>query len=96
VLVARFRISPAQFAAAAMYSAAFPLSGLIGDGVQILCLFATMPFLPLGYLIGHVFVAVTGSPGAYSFGLFLAVLLQVWLLLAAFTRTPPQTQEPDQ
>jgi len=79
----RIHLSPLQVVGAIAYSAAFPLSGLVGGGLQMLCLFATMPFLLLGYLFGHLGVALTGQGAIYPFALFLAVLLQVCAVLLA-------------
>lgn len=71
-----------QIVAVVLYSAAFPLAGLVGGSVATVALFATMPFLFVGYLVGSIAVAIVGVEAAYSVGLFFATYIQVWLLLA--------------
>ena len=78
----RFLISKWQTIAAVIYAIAFPLSNLIGGGIQIFALFATAPFLYLGYIVGWLAVSVFESPEAFTFGAALATFIQVWLLLA--------------
>ena len=79
-------VSLTQAIAAIAYASAFPLSQLVGGGLLIACLLLTAPFLAVGYVVGYAFVAVFGTSAAYPFGLFLAVLVQVWCLLAYWNR----------
>ena len=82
----RFLISKPQAIGAFIYAIAFPLSNLIGGGVQIFFLIATAPFLALGYIVGGLTVSIFGSPNAYLFGLVAAIFLQVWALLALWNQ----------
>ena len=75
-------VSLKQAIAAVAYASAFPLSQLVGGGVLAACLLLTAPFLAVGYVVGYAFVAVFRTNSAYPLGLFLAVLVQVWALLA--------------
>ena len=77
----RLLISKWQTIAAVIYAIAFPLSNLIGGGIQTFTLFVTAPFLFLGYFVGWLAVSIFGSPKAYTYGLVLATFIQVWLLL---------------
>jgi hypothetical protein len=77
-----FTLTKIQFFVVALYAAAFPLAGLIGGKVQMAFLFATAPFLPIGYLTGGLAWQLFSTPKAYPFGLFAGILLQAWLLLA--------------
>ena len=81
-----FLISKWQTIAAVTYALAFPLSNLIGGEIQIFALFATAPFLFLGYIVGWLAVSIFGSSKAYTFGLVLAIFIQVWLLLALWNQ----------
>ena len=76
-----FTLTKLQLLAVTLYAAAFPLSNLIGGTVQMLCLFATAPFLPIGYVMGGIAWQLFSTPSAYPFGLFVGIFLQVWLLL---------------
>jgi hypothetical protein len=75
-------LSSWQIVAVVLYSAAFPLAGLVGDSVVTVALFAALPFLCVGYFFGSVAVAIIGVKEAYPVGLFLATFIQVWLLIA--------------
>ncbi|MEH8118110.1 MULTISPECIES: hypothetical protein [Aeromonas] len=44
-------------------------------------LFATAPFLPIGYVMGGIAWQFFSTPSAYPFGLFAGIFLQTWLLL---------------
>ena len=70
-----------QTAGVMIYAVAFPLSGLVGGGIQTFFLFATAPFLPIGYIVGGLTINIFGSTKAYPFGLAVAIFIQVWFLL---------------
>ena len=71
-----------QVVAVVLYSAAFPLASLVGGSVETVALFATIPFLFVGYLVGSIAAAIVGVGAAYPVGLFVATFVQLWLLLA--------------
>lgn len=75
-------LPPWQIVAAVLYSSAFPLAGLVGGWVATVALFATMPFLFVGYFVGSIAVAIVGVEVAYSVALFFATFIQVWLLFS--------------
>ena len=85
-MFSRLALTKVQFVIAIAYAAAFPLSNLIGGPAQTFFLFATAPFLAIGYIVGSVFVGLLGSTKAYPIGLFVAVLIQTWLLLALWNQ----------
>jgi hypothetical protein len=64
-----------------LYAAAFPLSGLLGGAIQTFFLFATAPFLAVGYITGGIAWQLFSTPKAYPYGLFVGILLQVWVLM---------------
>ena len=64
-----------------IYAVAFPLSGLVGGGIQTFFLFATLPFLAIGYIFGGLTASIFDSTKAYPFGLAVAIFIQVWFLL---------------
>lgn len=82
----RFLISKPQVVGAFIYAIAFPLSGLIGGGVQIFLLFATAPFLAIGYIFGGLSAGIFSSTKAYPFGLAIAIFIQVCVLLALWNK----------
>ncbi len=79
-------VTPWQAMAAVAYAGAFPLSQIVGGAASTVCLFLTAPFLAVGYIVGLVSVAVLRIEAAYPFGLFCAVLVQVWCLLAYWNK----------
>ena len=85
-MVSSFALSKWQTVAAIIYAVAFPLSGLVGGGIQTFLLFATAPFLAIGYIVGGITVGVFGSVKAYPFGLATAIFIQVWFLLALWNQ----------
>lgn len=80
-MLKRLKLTKLQFVAALAYSAAFPLSTVVGGGVMNFFLLATIPFLPLGWILGNVAIQIFGSTLAYPVGLSAAIFLQVWGIL---------------
>ena len=76
-----FTLTKLQFFGVVLYAAAFPLSGLINEKIQVTFLFATAPFLPIGYVTGGLAWQLLGTQKAYPYGLFAGIFLQAWLLL---------------
>ena len=89
----RYILSKWQTISAIIYAIAFPLSNFVGGGIQTFALFATAPFLFLGYLVGGLAVGIFGSPKAYVFGLVVATFIQVWLLLALWNQRKPSKRK---
>ena len=75
-------IRPLQGVAVVGYALFFPLSQLAGGALMTAALLVTMPFLLVGYLLGALLVWATGTEAAYNVGVFLATLVQAWLLVA--------------
>lgn len=76
-----FSLNKWQVLGLALYTAAFPLSNLVGGAVASFFLIVTAPFLPIGYVIGGFAWQLFGTPKAYPFGLVVGVFLQAWVLL---------------
>ena len=76
-----FTLTKLQFFGVVLYAAAFPLSGLINGKIQTILMFATAPFLPIGYVTGGLAWQLLGTQKAYPYGLFAGIFLQAWLLL---------------
>lgn len=75
-------LSPWQIVVVIAYAACFPVATIVGGNLLTVALFATMPLLFLGFLVGSTAVSVFGLQQAYPLGVFFATLVQVWLLLA--------------
>ncbi len=70
-----------QYFFAIIYSAIFPLSGLLGKTVASIALFITIPFLPIAWIGGMALVDIFNTENTMPFGLYLSVLIQVLLVL---------------
>jgi hypothetical protein len=72
------------------YAVIFPLTNLIGGGAATLGILATLPFLPIGWVVGMAVVSATRSEPAYlvgaSFGILAQVLALVWLFNSSKSR----------
>jgi hypothetical protein len=78
---ARISLTPEQLLLAALYSAIFPVTNLVGGAVSTLGTLVTLPFLGLAWAGGMASVSVFGSEHAYLVGASLTVFLQVLLIL---------------
>jgi len=78
-------LSSRQLLVAFAYSAAFPITNLIGGGIMLLGIGITYPFLPLAWVGGMLTVSVVGSESAYLIGAFVTVLLQVLLCMLVWS-----------
>jgi len=75
-------VRPWQVAFAVAYALAFPLAQLFGGTVLMVALLVTMPFLLVGYAVGSALVWASGIEATYNVGVFMATLVQLWLLFA--------------
>jgi hypothetical protein len=71
-----------KIACALAYALIFPLTNLVGGGISLFGIVATLPFLPLAWVAGMAAVSLTQSEHAYLVGASLAVFLQVILILS--------------
>ena len=70
-----------QLVIALAYASIFPISNLLGGGIMMLGIVLSIPFLPIGWIVGMSFVKVFGSESAYLSGAFIAVAIQAFLLI---------------
>ena len=65
-----------RLALALIYASIFPISNLLGGGVMAFGISISIPFLPIGWVVGMFFVQAFGSENAYLPGAFFAILIQ--------------------
>ena len=75
------RLTGKQYIFAIIYSAIFPLSGLLGKTIGLIALFITIPFLPIAWIGGMALVDIFNTDSVYLIGLYFSVLLQVLVVL---------------
>jgi hypothetical protein len=83
-----------QIAIALAYASIFPITNLLGGGIMMLGIILSIPFLPIGWIVGMAFVQAFGSESAYLPGAFIAIATQAFLLahwLAAGRRNETNT-----
>ncbi|XLX40349.1 hypothetical protein ACK25U_21890 [Ectopseudomonas mendocina] len=70
-----------QLAISLAYASIFPITNLLGGGIMMLGIILSLPFLPIGWIVGMAFVQASGSESAYLPGAFIAVAIQAFLLI---------------
>jgi asparagine N-glycosylation enzyme membrane subunit Stt3 len=64
------------------YALVFPVTSLLQGAIATIGLIVTLPFLPIAWIGGMAMVGITGFEASYLAGVFVAIFLQVWLVMA--------------
>ena len=84
----------AQFLLAVGYAAVFPLTNLVGGAMAMVGIAVTLPFLPIGWVVGMILVSITKSESTYLVGASIAVLSQVVVLTWAWNSSKDRNGGP--
>ncbi len=64
-----------------IYSSLVPFSSYIGEAFSNIAIVINAPFLPIGWFGGKLLVSIFETETVYAIGLFIAIFLQVYLVV---------------